>query len=274
MSQTPQRNGSPAAFRADLARAIRLFRAFGKEQTDRDLFYGVLAVDTVAQLRSYADVAGVPLDGATVVDVGGGAGYLADALRSVGAGVVCVDVDAGEMAGRGSLPAGGVLGSALDLPLLDASVDICLSSNVLEHVPDPERMADEMVRVTRPGGLVYLSYTNWLSPHGGHETSPWHYFGGVRAARRYERRTGRRPKNRYGDTLYPISVSRGLRWATRHPDIEVLAATPRYHPRWASWVVAVPGLREVVTWNLLLVLRRHGSAVTTCAPGQRGVPKS
>ena len=249
--------GDDLTFRADLARSIRLFRAFGKEQTDRDHFYGLLAEDTVAQLRSYAGAAGVPVAGATVVDVGGGAGYLTDALRSAGARVLCVDVDAGEMAGRGELPAGAVLGSALDLPLRDASVDICLSSNVLEHVADPQRMADEMVRVTRRGGLVYLSYTNWLSPHGGHETSPWHYLGGDRAARRYERRTGRRPKNRYGATLYPISVAWGLRWASRHPDVEVLAVTPRYHPRWACWVVAVPGLREVATWNLLLVLRRH-----------------
>jgi len=255
---TPGRHGAgPVAFRADLARSIRLFRAFGKEQTDRDHFYGTLADDTVAQLRSYAGRARVAVAGARVVDVGGGSGYLTDALRAVGATVLCVDVDAGEMAGRGQLPAGGVLGSALDLPLGTGSVDICLSSNVLEHVPDPERMADEMVRVTRPGGLVYLSYTNWLSPHGGHETSPWHYLGGERAARRYERRTGRRPKNRYGETLYPVSVAQGLRWATRNPEVEVVAITPRYHPRWAHWVVAVPGLREVVTWNLLLVLRKR-----------------
>lgn len=249
--------GDDFAFRADLARSIRLFRAFRKEQTDRDHFYGTLAEDTVAQLRSYASRAGVAVAGSTVVDVGGGAGYLTDALRGAGATVVCVDVDAGELAGRGQLPAGGVLGNALDLPIASSSVDICMSSNVLEHVPEPERMADEMVRVTRPGGLIYLSYNNWLAPNGGHETAPWHYLGGERAARRYTRRTGRPPKNRYGETLYPVSVARGLRWAARHPDVDVLAATPRYHPRWACWVVAVPGLREVMTWNLLLVLRRR-----------------
>ncbi len=251
------RDGSATAFRADLSRAIRLFRAFGREQTDRDHFYGALADDTVAQLCRYADEAGVRLAGARLLDVGGGSGYVSDALREVGATVVCVDVDAGEMSGRGHLPVGAVLGSALDLPVATRSIDVCLSSNVLEHVGDPERMADEMVRVTRPGGLVYLSYTNWLSPHGGHETSPWHYLGGERAARRYERRRGRRPKNRYGDTLFPVSVGRVLRWARTRPDAELVAAVPRYHPWWATWVVVVPGLREVATWNLLLVLRKR-----------------
>jgi SAM-dependent methyltransferase len=249
--------GPAAPFRADLARAVRLFRAFGKEQTDPDLFYGALAQDTTAQLRRYADQAGVPFDGATVLDVGGGAGYISDALRAAGGRVICVDVDAGELRGRGGAPVGAVLGSALDLPFATGSIDICMSSNVLEHVPDPERMAAEMLRVTRPGGLVYLSYTNWLSPHGGHETAPWHYLGGEYAARRYQRRTGRAPKNRYGESLYNVSVAQALRWARGQAGATVLATTPRYHPRWATWVIAVPGLREIVTWNLLVVLRKH-----------------
>lgn len=248
MGQRP----ASTAFRADLARAIRLFRAFGREQRDPDYFYGMLAEDTVAQLEQYTD-----LDGARLLDVGGGSGYFADALRRAGATVTCVDVDAGEMVGhRGAFPDGAVLGSALDLPFRTESVDVCFSSNVLEHVPRPERMADEMVRVTKPGGLIYLSFTNWLSPHGGHETAPWHYLGGDRAARRYARRMGRQPKNRYGHSLYAVSVAQALRWARTHPAVRLEHALPRYHPRWAAWVVSVPGLREVATWNLLLVLRK------------------
>ncbi|MEU6739346.1 class I SAM-dependent methyltransferase [Streptosporangium sandarakinum] len=246
--ETPQ-----APFRATLGRSVTLLRAFRKEQTDPDFFYGMLARDTVAQLASYTE-----LNGALVADVGGGPGYFTDVLRAAGARPVCVDCDAGEMMARqGAAPEGAVLGSALDLPLSTGSVDVCFSSNVLEHVPDPWRMASEMVRVTRPGGVVYLSFTNWLSPWGGHETSPWHYLGGHRAAARYTRRYGRRPKNVYGESLYPVSVGAALRWARRRPDVTILDALPRYHPRWATPVIRVPGLREIVSWNLLLVLRRH-----------------
>ncbi|ADG87531.1 SAM-dependent methyltransferase [Thermobispora bispora] len=240
-------------FRADLARSIRLFRAFRKEQTDPDYFYGLLARDTVAQLGTYTD-----LNGALVADVGGGPGYFTEVLRAAGARAICIDCDAGEMSARtGVIPDGSVLGSALDLPLRTGSVDVCFSSNVLEHVPDPWRMAEEMVRVTKPGGIIYLSFTNWLSPWGGHETSPWHYLGGRFAARRYERRYGRPPKNLYGTTLFPVSVSKALAWARRRPDVELIDARPRYHPRWATAVVHLPGVREFVTWNLLLVLRRR-----------------
>jgi SAM-dependent methyltransferase len=142
------------------------------------------------------------------------------------------------------------------LPFADASFDVCYSSNVLEHVPDPERMADEMVRVTRPGGLVFLSYNNWLAPNGGHETAPWHYLGGRRAADRYARKHGRRPKNEYGVSLFRTSVGQMLRWLEKQEDVDTVEVLPRYHPSWAKWVVRVPGVREIGTWNLALVLRR------------------
>ncbi|WP_052809589.1 class I SAM-dependent methyltransferase [Streptomonospora alba] len=255
---TPQKGSGAAAvpFRATLARSVALFAAFRAEQTAPDRFYGTLARDTVAQLRSYT-----PLEGAVVADVGGGPGYFSDELRAAGARCVCVDPDPAELRLRdGRVPDTAVLGSALRLPVRTGSVDVCFSSNVLEHVPDPAAMAAEMVRATRPGGLVYLSYTLWLSPWGGHETSPWHYLGGRYAAERFARRTGRRPKNDFGRTMFAVSAAEMLRWARARSDVEAVDVLPRYLPRWMKPVVRVPLLREIVTWNLLLVLRKRPAA--------------
>ncbi|WP_017546012.1 class I SAM-dependent methyltransferase [Nocardiopsis prasina] len=240
-------------FRATLARSVRLFSAFRKEQSDPAFFYGMLARDTVDQLRSYT-----LLDDRLVLDVGGGPGYFADALRAEGARCLCVDSDAHEMTLHGrEADANAVQGSALDLPLRTDTVDVCFSSNVLEHVPDRTRMADEMVRVTRPGGLVYLSYTLWLSPWGGHETSPWHYLGGSYAAERFTRRNGRRPKNDFGRTMYAAHAKEMIRWVRDRTDVDVVDLRPRYLPTWIKPIVHVPLLREVVTWNLLIVLRKR-----------------
>jgi SAM-dependent methyltransferase len=157
-------------------------------------------------------------------------------------------------------PGRTVAGDGLRLPFSDGTADVTFSSNVLEHVPDPGRFLDEMVRVTRPGGTIYLSFTAWFSPWGGHETAPWHYFGGHRAARRYERRRGRPPGNRYGSSLFACHVGAELRRARSHPQVTVVDARPRYYPDWLRWIVRVPAVRELATWNLLLVLRRHGTS--------------
>jgi ubiquinone/menaquinone biosynthesis C-methylase UbiE len=238
--------------RATLARSVTLFRAFLVEQTDPDRFYRTLAGDSVRQLGQYTD-----LTGRAVVDVGGGPGYFAEAFRAAGARYIGIDPDAGELSARGEPADGMVRASGTALPFASDAVDVCYSSNVLEHVAEPTRMLAEMVRVTRPGGTVFVSFTPWLSPWGGHETAPWHYLGGERAVRRYVRRTGREPKNRFGQSLFPISIGEVLRWARRYHPVEVVAALPRYHPWWAQWVVRVPLAREVLSWNLALVLRKR-----------------
>jgi len=246
------RPATAAAFRADIARSVRLLRAFRDEQHDAVGYYSRLADDTVRQLGQYTQ-----LRGRVVLDVGGGPGFFVRALHAAGARAFCVDADAGELAGQGSPEPGSVLGSALDLPVGSGKVDVSFSSNVLEHVPDPQLMIAEMVRVTRPGGVIFCAFTNWLSPWGGHETSPWHYLGGARAARRYERRHGRPPKNLYGRGLYPVSVAWALRWARSRRDAELIDAVPRYLPGWTRPLLRLPGAREVLTWNLLVVLRRR-----------------
>lgn len=242
--------------RGSLRRSVALFRAFLVEQSDPDRFYSTLAVDSVAEVQRWA-----PLSGASVVDIGGGPGYFADAFAAAGARYAGVEPDVGELSARGHVAGNAVRGSGLALPLADGRLDIAYSSNVLEHVPQPEQMVEEMIRVVRPGGLVIVSWTPWLSPWGGHETAPWHYLGGRRAADRYAARHGRRPKNDFGRSLFACSVGRMLRWlrtAEHAGAVTVVEILPRYHPWWARWVIRVPGLREVVSWNAVLVLERAG----------------
>jgi SAM-dependent methyltransferase len=243
-------SGSP--WRASLGRAIRLLREFRYEQPDPRRFYTALAEDSVAQLSSYTD-----LSGAVMLDVGGGPGYFRSAFEDVGATYLALDADVGELSGLGEMSTRTVIGSGMRLPFRDGSLDICYSSNVLEHVPDPWLMAEEMLRVTRSGGTVFISYTVWFGPWGGHETAPWHYLGGRYARRRYLRRHGHEPKNRYAESLFPVTVAAGLRWARTQRIGDVVDLTPRYNPWWSHWLLRVPGVREVVTWNLVIVLRKR-----------------
>lgn len=246
------------ARRATLARSVRLLSEFRYEQTDPARFYGALAADTVAMVSDlwWAAHADSPA-GRTLLDVGGGPGYFATAFARAGLDYVGVEPDPGEMhaAGRADAAAGGtfVRASGMALPFADDSVDICLSSNVAEHVPRPWQLGAEMLRVTRPGGLAVLSYTVWLGPFGGHEMGLTHYLGGERAAARYARKHGHPAKNNYGSSLFEVSAADGLTWAANTG--AALAAFPRYHPRWAWWLTGVPVLREFLVSNLVLVLQ-------------------
>ena len=105
-----------------------------------------------------------------MLDVGGGPGYFRDAFEAAGATYFALDADVGELSARRDRRGDTVIGDGMRLPFRDDGFDICYSSNVLEHVREPWRMADEMLRVTRPGGTVFLSYTVWWGPWGGHET--------------------------------------------------------------------------------------------------------
>jgi demethylmenaquinone methyltransferase/2-methoxy-6-polyprenyl-1,4-benzoquinol methylase len=47
----------------------------------------------------------------------------------------------------------------LSLPYEDQSFDVVMAAHVLEHLPDPQRALAEMVRVLKPGGMVFLCVT-------------------------------------------------------------------------------------------------------------------
>jgi SAM-dependent methyltransferase len=194
------------------------------------------------------------LRGRLVLDVGAGPLYFARAFEAAGATYIGCDVDAGDFAHqtRASLAVACV---GQKLPFRSGSVDVAFTSNVLEHIPDPEVMCKELIRVTKPGGIAIASFTNWLSPWGGHETSPWHYLGGEYAVRRYRRKHGKDPKNRVGRSLFRLSIAEMTRLAADLPGGELVDIRPRYLPAWAQPIVRIPGVREVATWNLWVAWR-------------------
>lgn len=257
MAVSPEVTGVFAR-RATLARSVRLLSEFRYERPDPARFYRGLAADTAALVGDlWLATHGESPAGRTLLDVGGGPGYFATAFEDAGVRYIGVEPDPTEMHAAGPACTGGagtfVRASGMALPIADDAVDICLSSNVAEHVPRPWQLGSEMLRVTKPGGLAVLSYTVWLGPFGGHEMGLTHYLGGARAAARYVRKHGHPAKNNYGSSLFEVSAADGLRWAAASG--AVVAAFPRYHPRWAWWVTSVPVLREFLVSNLVLVLR-------------------
>jgi SAM-dependent methyltransferase len=78
-------------------------------------------------------------------------------------------------------PTVDVLGVAQSLPFEDEVFDGVMVLAVLEHVPDPQKCADEIMRVLKPGGTV-LAEIPFLQPEHGF---PEHFFNATRAGIRW-----------------------------------------------------------------------------------------
>jgi 2-polyprenyl-6-hydroxyphenyl methylase / 3-demethylubiquinone-9 3-methyltransferase len=104
-----------------------------------------------------------------VLDVGCGAGFLANDLARRGHQVTGLDAaeDSLAVAARHD-PTHSVAyrhGDALALPYAAAHFDLVCAMDFFEHVEEPERCLAEMARVLVPGGLLFFHTFNrsWLS---------------------------------------------------------------------------------------------------------------
>ena len=74
-----------------------------------------------------------------------------------GAHVVNVDLVLPSIENRKSKIENCILADLHRLPFADASVDGIICTNVLEHVAEPQMCLDEITRVLKPGGQVYIT---------------------------------------------------------------------------------------------------------------------
>ncbi|MEV4258364.1 class I SAM-dependent methyltransferase [Spirillospora sp. NPDC049652] len=105
------------------------------------------------------DWMGDDLRGRKVLDVAGGDGYWAGQTRRRGAYAVSIDLARGKMEYGRTLahPPALVECDALKLPFQDGSFDAILSVCAIEHFDDGGTSLDEMARVLKPGGQVFMS---------------------------------------------------------------------------------------------------------------------
>ena len=123
----------------------------------------------LAVLQDHLDT---PLHQLTLLNIGGSTGiidaYLAQSFKTV----IGVDID--EKAIQYAQThfttdnLSFALGDAMQLTYADAAFDVIICSQVYEHVPDAQKMLQEIHRVLKPGGICYFAAGNrlmWNEPH-------------------------------------------------------------------------------------------------------------
>jgi len=143
--------------------------------TVQELSAAAKATEIVDAIEAGRGVATTSQD--RVLEVGCGTASLAAALASRGAGVVATDLSlrwlvlaARRIAAQQPTPDVELVACAGEaLPFEDASFDLVVASDVIEHVESPECFVRECSRALLPGGLLFLAtpnrYTLGLEPH-------------------------------------------------------------------------------------------------------------
>jgi 2-polyprenyl-3-methyl-5-hydroxy-6-metoxy-1,4-benzoquinol methylase len=107
------------------------------------------------------------LAGKRTLDAGCGYGLFSAAAAQRDAVVISLDIGA-RLVARAVARAGsrGLVGDACQLPVRDESVDVVVSSEMVEHTAAPERAVAELARVLRPDGWLILTTPNraWRAP--------------------------------------------------------------------------------------------------------------
>ncbi|MEC3954653.1 class I SAM-dependent methyltransferase [Nocardia sp. CDC153] len=116
--------------------------------------------------------------GKVVLEAGSGEGYGANMIADVAAQVIGLDYDDSAVAHvRAKYPRVEMIqGNLAELPLDDASVDVVVNFQVIEHLWDQAQFLRECRRVLRPGGKLLISTPNRITFSPGRDTplNPFH----------------------------------------------------------------------------------------------------
>jgi 2-polyprenyl-6-hydroxyphenyl methylase/3-demethylubiquinone-9 3-methyltransferase len=103
------------------------------------------------------------LAGARVLDVGCGGGLLCEALARAGATVTGIDLAPGmiDVAKLHAAEQGlDITYNVVSAEEVSGGFDVVTCMEMLEHVPDPERMTATLATLVKPGGAVFVSTIN------------------------------------------------------------------------------------------------------------------
>ena len=217
---------------------------------DDAVFYSMQADDAIRWIAG----SGVKLgSGTRALDLGCGHGILGAELAKRGCEVVFAD--------ESNILLPGVQGTfrAFNIDRQNLAelgeYDLVICSNVFEHLAKPDQFIAAAHHILKEGGVFFLSWTNWFSIWGGHEFSPFHYFGPHTGHRLWDKLIRRPRKHTPFENLFPTYIGKTFRMIRRNPHLRIKRAAPRYYTEF-PFVVRIPVVREFAAWNCAVLMEK------------------
>jgi 2-polyprenyl-3-methyl-5-hydroxy-6-metoxy-1,4-benzoquinol methylase len=192
---------------------------------------------------------------AAVLDLGCGSGIFGQELRSLGCDVLFAD-DANWLAPGTPVKLFRQVNIDKDDLTQLGQFDLIVCSNVLEHLHAPERLIRAFGTLLKPGGKVYLSWTNWLSPWGGHDFSPFHYLGPRLGAQVFDKLLRRPRLLKPFENLFPTYIGETIKMVRSQPGLRVISVVPRYYTE-LRLLMRIPWVREFLAWNCAMLIGKE-----------------
>ena len=162
-----------------------------------------------------------------ILDVGSGTGAVLGELQKLGwAGGVDFSSLAMQFCQARELP-NLVVANAEALPVRGEAIDVVVSLDTLEHVPDDEAAVSEIARALKPGGVLILNVPAFKWLWGPHDVALMHH-------RRYTKRQVKELLTRHGLRLEKLSYSVFLLF----PVVILLRTIDKF--RWGPAKVSLP----------------------------------
>jgi len=131
---------------------------------------------TVAILLDALRCDGIEAGQTRLLDIGCSTGILTRHYAEYFGQVVGIDIDDGAIEwairNRCADNLSYRVGDSMDLPFAQNEFDLVTCTHIYEHVPDAQRMLNEIYRVLRPGGMCYFAAENRLRIWDGHYNLP------------------------------------------------------------------------------------------------------
>lgn len=160
-----------------------------------------------------------------------------------------------------------IIADANLIPFPDISFDFIVCASLIEHVPDPHRLLNELERIITPDGYVYLSFPPFYSFFGGHNFAPFHYFGeknAINLTKIFNHLFKRKLFNKIEEVpenyehafenwgLFKMTIKKAKQLIDNSNFVVVDQST-----KWSIINFSkIPLLNEILTWHIQFILRK------------------